>query len=330
MQTPIRFTLEPMHRILALLETEIAAKKAGDIVECDVLDPDRGGDRFTGEPVEIEGQTFLHRGYRAWTDLAELLSCRLLTPERIGGHMVRLRFQKRNLSDSFHRSAVTETTEKYGTASRFFAIDKNEEPAFASAYIRALRSVDIDAVKRVLDLGINTGGEFDMIRTLVGDERFARMELIGIDHSASAVAYAEKKFRESNVMLHCHDINTIGSLTPGVFDLIISIGTLQSSGIDFKQLLMALVQEYLDREHGALILGFPNCRWIGGEMVYGAKAPNYPYPEASLLFKDVHYAKKYLQQKKFRVTLTGKGYLFLTATRIGKTGRSRRADPNAL
>ncbi|MGE4473070.1 MAG: methyltransferase, partial [Sulfuricurvum sp.] len=32
--------------------------------------------------------------------------------------------------------------------------------------------------------------------------------------------------------------------------------------------------------------------------------------------KDIYYCKKYLQQKKFRVTLTGKDYLFLTATKI--------------
>ena len=33
--------------------------------------------------------------------------------------------------------------------------------------------------------------------------------------------------------------------------------------------------------------------------------------------KDIYYAKKYLQQKKFRVTITGKDYLFLRARKIG-------------
>ena len=67
-----------------------------------------------------------------------------------------------------------------------------------------------------------------------------------------------------------------------------------------------------------MILGFPNCRWIDGEMIYGAKAKNYAFPEMSLLYKDVHFCKKYLQQKKFRVTVTGKNYIFLTATSIRK------------
>lgn len=65
-----------------------------------------------------------------------------------------------------------------------------------------------------------------------------------------------------------------------------------------------------------MILGFPNSRWIGGEMVYGAKTPSYAMSEMSLLFNDVMFAKKYLQQKKYRVTIAGKHYIFLTATRL--------------
>jgi hypothetical protein len=79
---------------------------------------------------------------------------------------------------------------------------------------------------------------------------------------------------------------------------------------------MDLVQNYLEKD-SAIILGFPNSRWIAGEMVYGAKAPNYAMSEMSLLFNDVMFCKKYLQQKKYRVTITGKHYLFLTATKIG-------------
>jgi len=117
------------------------------------------------------------------------------------------------------------------------------------------------------------------------------------------------------VTFHVHDINHLEALELGRFDLIVSIGTLQSPGVDFKPLFMALVQEYL-APGGAVILGFPNCRWMGGEMLYGAKAPNYAFSEQSLLYKDVYFCKKYLQQKKFRVTLSGKPYLFLAATPI--------------
>ncbi len=78
---------------------------------------------------------------------------------------------------------------------------------------------------------------------------------------------------------------------------------------------MSLVQNHL-MYNGAVILGFPNSRWIDTELIYGAKAPNYSYSEMSLVFNDVIFCKKYLQQKKFRVTLTGREYIFLTATKI--------------
>jgi hypothetical protein len=80
---------------------------------------------------------------------------------------------------------------------------------------------------------------------------------------------------------------------------------------------MDIIQNYLEKD-GALIMGFPNCRWYDGQMIYGASAPNYNFSEMSILYNDVIFCKKYLQQKKFRVTLTGKEYIFLTATSIRK------------
>jgi hypothetical protein len=73
---------------------------------------------------------------------------------------------------------------------------------------------------------------------------------------------------------------------------------------------MSLVQDHLT-EQGAVILGFPNCRYTDGEVVYGAKVKNYTEPELSLLIKDIYFIKKYLQQHRFRVTLFGKHDLFL-------------------
>jgi len=142
------------------------------------------------------------------------------------------------------------------------------------------------------------------------------MELVGVDYSKTAIAYAKENFREKNVCFYREDINRLESLNLGRFDLFISIGTLQSSDIHFKPFFMEVVQNYLNQEDAALILGFPNSRWRGGEMVYGAKAPNYVMSEMSLLFNDVIFCKKYLQQKRYRVTLTGKQYIFLTATKI--------------
>jgi len=309
------FTSEPITEVMAWLEVRVGEMPPGGTVAFEVLDPDLGGAAYAGTPVMHDGVTYLHRGYKAWTDLAELLECRMMTPQSVPGGKVRLRYRKLDTAASFHRADVEDKTEKYGTASAFAPIRKDEEPAFLWAHRHALRRVRIAERKRVLNLGINTGDEFELIRTVAG-EAFASMELVGIDHSASAIAEAQQRFPEPNVSFHVHDINTLDALALGRFDLIVSIGTLQSPGIDFKPLFMSLVQNHL-APGGAVILGFPNSRWADGEMLYGAKAPNYAFSEQSLLYKDVHFCKKYLQQKKFRVTLTGKPYLFLSATAIG-------------
>jgi hypothetical protein len=86
-----------------------------------------------------------------------------------------------------------------------------------------------------------------------------------------------------------------------------------------KPLIMELVQRHLTSS-GALLLGWPNARWIDGELLYGATPPNYPFSELSLVIKDLFWIKKYLQQHRFRVVITGREYLFLEGTPIG-TGR---------
>ena len=68
-------------------------------------------------------------------------------------------------------------------------------------------------------------------------------------------------------------------------------------------------------ENNSIILGFPNCRHIDGELKYGAKTKNYSEPELSLLINNISFYKRYLQQHKFKVTISGKYYIFLTAIR---------------
>jgi len=163
---------------------------------------------------------------------------------------------------------------------------------------------------------VNRGDEFEVIKKRLNTKKYENINFIGVDHSESAIAHAKRLFPEENITFYAEDINSLDSLKLGQFDLLISIGTLQSPSINFKPFFMKLVQEYLTKD-AAIILGFPNSRWVGGEMIYGAKAPNYAMSEMSLVLNDIMFCKKYLQQKKFRVTVTGKHYLFLTATKIG-------------
>ncbi|SFV69209.1 hypothetical protein MNB_SV-10-132 [hydrothermal vent metagenome] len=303
-----------MQEIIPRLET---ALEETDTVTFYIFDPDLGNG-YAGQTVEISGTAYICRGLKAWVDLAELLKCRIMLPEKAEYPLAALTFRKLETHNSFHDDTDRDREEKYGVASNFFTIQKMEEPAFLYYYIQALTNAGIGRRQRILDLGVNRGDEFGVIRKMLNIDKYENKSFTGIDHSATATAYAKECFPEENVSFFTADITKLDDLHLGRFDLLVSIGTLQSPEINFKPFFMKLVQEYLDKEDSALILGFPNSRWAGGEMLYGAKAPNYAMSEMSLLFNDVMFCKKYLQQKKYRVTLTGKYYIFLTATKIGR------------
>jgi len=236
----------------------------------------------------------------------------MLTPRSIGDDVV-LRFYTLDTKSSFHKT--DNSCEKYGIESKFFAIDKTMQFSFLYHYQKALEFVEIKERKRVLNLGINKGDEFEIIKDMLDRDDFKSKEFVGIDYSSSAIEYAKNNFPHANTKFVCHDINMLHQLNLGKFDLLISIGTLQSSNLNFNKTFMDIYQNYLLKD-GAVVLGFPNCRWIDTEMIYGAKAPNYPFAEMSLVLKDIHFCKKYLQQKGYRVIITGKDYLFLSARKI--------------
>jgi len=239
----------------------------------------------------------------------------MLTPKIIDENYILIRYEKLNSDSSFHKN-IADKEEKYGEHSIFGQIHKNEEASFIYSYMQALQNVHVNTRMRILNLGVNSGDEFEVILSLA--ENFSDLELVGIDYCESAIRIAKEKFKNMpNITLHVTDINKFNTSNIGRFDLIISIGTLQSSNLEFNKVLMSIVQNQL-KKNGAMILGFPNCRWIDGEMIYGAKVKNYAFSEMGLLYKDVIFAKKYLQQKKFRVTIMGKDYIFLTATSIRK------------
>ena len=306
-----KITNENMFEIISYLEKEL---KNNDYVIIEILNPSIKDDIYAGEKLIIDNQEFIYRSFKSWSDLAEILFCKLLIVG-LQENKVQIKFQKLNKTESFHNDVNDEKNEKYGEDSTFFRINKNEEPSFLYAYMKALINVKIEEKKEILNLGINKADEFEVIKNLLDEETLNQMNLVGIDYSSSAIEFSKKRFPSENFTFFNHDINKLEQLNLKKADLIISIGTLQSSGLNFKLLFMDLIQNYL-QDKGSIILGFPNCRWINGEMIYGAKAANYSYSEQSVLYKDVYFCKKYLQQKKYRVTLTGKNYLFLTATSI--------------
>ena len=264
--------------------------------------------------IELEMKSSDEIDYKSLVDIAQIYYCKLLTPRVIDDNYINIRFKKLDINNTFHKER-DDIEQKYGSKSIFSTINKNNYPSFLIHYLKALENVTVDSRIRILNLGVNNGEEFTVIKQF--SQNFGKLELIGVDYCLSAMQKAKENFDDDNITFLEGDINNLEKLNLGKFDLIITIGTLQSSNLDFNKIFMNIVQNYLKKD-GAMILGFPNCRWIDGEMIYGAKAKNYNFSEMSVLYKDVNFCKKYLQQKKFRVTITGKDYIFLTATSIRK------------
>ena len=308
-----RYDHQDMFEILAELGLWAETASPGDAVSVEAPHPDLKGDRWEGAPWTMDGRRVRCRGLRCWADAAEAVGCRLLMPVAVDDAWARLTFQKLG-KYTFHDDAPETPEEKYGVRSPFFSLDKREEPAYLTAFLRALDFVAAKTRGRVLDLGVNSGDEIALVRRYLTEPRFSETGVVGVDHAPSAIAAARRRFPVDNVAFHLADINLLDDLELGRFDLLISIGTLQSPGIRAKPLLMSLVKSYLTEQCG-IILGFPNCRYVDGEVVFGAKVRNYAAPELSLLVNDVSFAKRYLQQHKFRVTVFGKHYLFVAAVR---------------
>lgn len=302
----------PLARITKLL-TEILSypeEEEGEFCTFLIPDPDLCVGKYAGETIEHHGRKMRCRSWRAWSTLAELLECRMLTPRPYNEGRLLLRFQKLRSEESFHRS---EAKEKYEIDELFARIDKDEEPSFSFYYRRALQRIGIANRRRILDLGIHDGKELAPIAQLQG-EAFADCEILGIDRCASALHAAKRRWPQTLQTFRLA-LDDLPGFRQERFDLILSIGTLQSPGIALKPLIMHLVQERLSPD-GALLLGWPNSRWIDGELLYGARPRHLPFRELSLVVKDLFWIKKYLQQHRFRVVITGREYLFLEATRF--------------
>jgi len=310
-----------MYKCLQQLRSALARPVAHEVALL-IPDPDLCPGCYAGECFEHAGRTYRHRSWHSWSTLAHLLGCRMMTPRPAKAPLIEVRFQKLDPEASFHHTKnsthypLPTTHSKYHLGSIFSRIDKREEPEFLYHYLQALDEVQITQHRRVLDLGIYRGDEFAMIDAVAGEGH--GIEMVGIDHDEEAVAYAKNHLPHATFYLH--DINNLAALHLGRFDLLITVGTLQSPGIETKPLVMDLVQHYLT-DDSALIIGFPNSRWIDGELIQGAKAPNYPFSELSLLIKDIHWIKKYLQQHRYRVRIFGRSYLWLVATRISKPNK---------
>lgn len=293
-----RFRGESLIEILAFVQA-----CPDELIRFAVLDPDRGRGCYAGERVELDGVAHVHRPWRVWIELADRLGLRLRTPRLLDDGLVELGFERLGPTARWTAAAP----ERYGADSEYARIAKAEEPGFVLDLATALARCALPPRPRVLDLGVNDGDELALVTALAPG--LAGAHFVGVDHSGSALAIAQVRFPDA--AFHQADLGALAPLGLGRFDLVIALGTLQSASVDDRALLRTVVQDHLTPT-GAVILGVPNCRYAGGELVHGARIKNLREPELGLVVKDVAFYRKYLQQHGRRVFVTGHHTLLVT------------------
>ncbi|MCE9573002.1 MAG: methyltransferase domain-containing protein [Deltaproteobacteria bacterium] len=294
----------PLTAILDHLQAALAA--GAPEVTILALDPDHGAGCYAGEPLTVDGVAGRHRPWRVWVELADRLELRLGTPRPAAGPLIAVRFSRRAPTPALPR----DPRERYGATSDFARASKLEEPGFVLDFADAVARAGLTADARVLVLGVNRGDELALLQRAVPGLSGSRMT--GIDHSPSALAIARARFPDATLLEA--DLAHLDRLGLGAFDLIVAIATLQSPGIDDRAVLRALTQHHL-ADDAAIILGIPNGRYRDGELSHGARMKNFAQPELGLVVKDLAFYRKYLQQHRMQVYVTGHHELLVTGVR---------------
>ena len=254
---------------------------------------------YPGERIEAG----IHRPYSVWYDAADRLECHLLTPVNLG-EQVELTFVKPQARAS-ERDA-----EKYDPDSEFGHVNKLEDPCFLEDMLEALKRINLKQGARVLSVGVNTGNELKLLEQVYPD---LPLEVIGLDLNSRALEVARERFPQFTFLER--DLNDLPFLELGKFDLIVCLSVLQSSGTDKDVVFRTLLREHLSSS-GGIIIGLPNCRYVDGRVSYGARMRNFRKPDLSLLLADLALYRRHLQKHGFRVYVTGKYEVLLTAVRV--------------
>ena len=320
------FADAPLAEILAFVRRRLQAGASS--VSFQVLDPDLGRGLYAGERVRVGDREFVHRPLRVWIDLAERMHLRLATPRTSGEHLIRLELSPLDEGARWEPAGSVPVTEKYGRDSGYQRIFKAEEPSFVLDLADVLERIGLGPGARVLDLGVNTGDELSLMASL-WPELGRSGTFVGVDHSATALEVARARFPGPRHRFVEADVDTLARLDLGApFDLIVCIGTLQSPGVDDRALLRHLVQDRLSGS-GAVVLGLPNCRYLDGELLHGARTKNFRQPELSLLVKNVAFYRRYLQQHRRKVYVTGKHTVLVTGVALARGARASSSAHSA-
>lgn len=291
------FHHERMPDILEILSKELQEKREAWIRVPSVSY--HGQVLYTGE-CNDHG---IYRPLHVWTDLADVLGVNI----EITDHSSESTIFKLTMP------AIIGNPDKqgYDPQGEWGRVYKIEDPFFCQSLNESLERVaDIHSVPRILALGMNDGRELELI-----ERRFTHCELLGIDREPAAIIRAAQRWKHQKQWhWKLGDINHLPQ-DIGQFDLIWCLSVLQNPSIRIDQWL-AQIRKYHLHSQTAFILGFPNAKYRAGILSYGARMKNYARPDLSLITADLTDLRRRLQKIGYRVYITGKYELTLTAIPI--------------
>lgn len=272
-----------------------------------VPDPDRGpavdAGVGVGELCTDRHGRFLHRPWRVWVDLAEVLGCRAGTPRPAADGRVCVRLERLPTRDGGAAPG-------YGPESAFARSHKMEDAATLTALSEALARAAGGGARRVLVLGAHRGDELEALAAVVGP--IETLDVVAVERDPAWVDLGRGRW--PSVRWLEGDATRLAEWKPGRFDLAVGIGLLQSRGVEGNALLRSVVKQHL-RPRSGIVVGLPNSRLVAGDWLWGARTRNVGPVEMGLVVRDAMAAKRYLQQQGFRVFLSGKYDLLITGTR---------------
>lgn len=304
----------PLVVLVEKLQSMLRPLPAGATITVEAPNPDLFTDRYSGERITTDGDVLTYRDYRTWFDLAEGLGCALRTPTPVSPSRIHLHLRKLDTQGWHSTSKPSGDAEKYGVDSTYSRTRRTEEPSLLLGLQHGLRQLALPTGATILALGANQGDELSLIDALLVQRGTPAKQLVGLDHSASAVARGRQRFSDPRYTFVCADLRD--PLPVGQFDLVMAIHVLHSPALDTSELLGRIVREHRTAE-GGLMIGLPNSRHVDHRLRFGSHARHCAHPEQSVLIKQASHMRRMLQRRGFCVTLTGKHTLLLTARWLG-------------
>lgn len=291
----LTFKTEPISHILPIIKQEL---EAGLPLKITIPNPSLGTGLYAGETAEHG----IHRPWQTWLDLANHLGAHFLNPQIQPDGTACFELKP-------YAKAPAPDAQGYGMGSDWERVNKLEDPIFLATFLEALERINPPNNSRILALGVNSGRELEAFALAFPERQF---EVVGIDLDASALELAKQRFPAATFLqANAHELPS----ELGKFDLIVALSLFQSPGIQQDVLLASLRKQFLTPT-GGFILGYPNARYKDGFLSYGARMRNFAQPDFSLITADLTNAKRGLQKHGFRVYMTGKYEILVTAVRI--------------